>query len=197
MKVLHKNLLSHVAGGEADEVVYAYGGGDTGSDAFGGAWSGAGDYGWDDSGGGSVSMFVAPAFDANGVGSTSCVPMPPPPAPLATGLFGYSMSETLTLGGGLGGGIGASVAIEAIGGWSAIGTLGATAPALVAATGVGIGAAAAVGWTIGGAIYNNSETVQEWSQKAWGGVFQAIEDVTQGAADILDIDRKPHPVYHP
>ena len=197
MKVLEKNLLSQVAGGEADEVVYAYGGGDTGSDAFGGAWSGAGDYGWDDSGGGgggSASLIVAPAFDGNGVGSTSCVPMPPPPA---TGLFGYSMTETTTLYGGLGSGIGASVVVDSAGGLGAIGAMGAAGAGLGGLALVGLASSAMVGRDIGTAIYNNSETVQEWSQKAWGGVFQVIEDVTQGAADLLDIDRQPHPVYHP
>ena len=128
---------------------------------------------------------------------TACVAMPPPPAPLSTGLFGFSMGETLTAAGGLGGGVGASYAIQSIGGWSAVGALGTAAPALVAATGAGIVSALSVGWSVGGAIYNNSETVQDLSQKAWGGVFQVIENVKQGAANLLDIDREPQPVYHP
>jgi hypothetical protein len=209
MKVLQKTLLSKVAGGETEEVLYANaGGGDWGGGEFswegGGSdysWDSGGDYGWDDSGGGdfggSSAAIASPAFDNNGVGMTSCVPMPPPPAPLSTGLFGYSMTETLTLAGTLGGGVGASMVIESVGGWSTIGALGAAGVGLGTATLAGIGASALVGVDLGSAIYKNSETVQDLSQKAWGHVFQAVEDVTQGAAELLDFDRKPHFIYHP
>ena len=196
MKVLPKNLLVSVAGGEADEVVFAYSG-----DSSGGGEMWGSDFGWDDSGdgvfGGGGSAIVSSGFDSQGVGMTSCVAMPPPPPTVTSGLFGYSMTETVTLAGGLGGGVGASLAIESVGGWSAIGTLGAAAPALVAATGAGIAAAAITGWTAGGALYSHSETVQDLSQKAWGGVFQVIESVTQAGAEVLHIDRKSQPVYHP
>lgn len=213
MRVLQKALLASVAGGEADEVVWAYGGGDTGT--WDGNWGGESDYSWDggggdyggadfssadsgagDSGGGG-SAIAPPSFDGNGVGMTSCVPMPPPPPPLSTGLFGYSMTETMTLATSLGSGVVGSMAAESLGGWSAIGSLGAAGLAMGGAGIAGIAASGIIGRDIGSALYHNSDTVQEWSQKAWGGVFQIIEDITQGGAELLDIDRKPHPVYHP
>lgn len=196
MKVLPKNLLVSVAGGEADEVVFAYSG-----DSSGGGEMWGSDFGWDDSGdsvfGGGGSAIVSAGFDSQGVGMTSCVAMPPPPPPVPSGLFGYSMTETLTLAGALGGGAGASVVVESIGGWGAIGSLGAAGVGVSGGALAGLSSAVIVGYGIGGAIYNNSETVQEWSQKAWGGVFQVIESATQSAAETLHIDRKPHPVYHP
>lgn len=195
MEVLPKNLLGSVAGGEADEVVFAYSGDSSGGGALWGS-----DVGWDDAGGGDFggggSAIVGSGFDSGGIGMTSCVAMPPA-SPVPSGLFGYTMTETLTLAGSLGGGAGASMVVESIGGWEALGSLGAAGVGVGGGALAGLSAAAIVGYGIGGAIYNHSETVQEWSQKAWGGVFQVIESVTESAADALYIDRKPHPVYHP
>ena len=161
MKVLPKNLLVSVAGGEADEVVFAYSG-----DSSGGGEMWGSDFGWYDSGdsvfGGGGSAIVSAGFDSQGVGMTICVAMPPPPPPVPSGLFGYSMTETLTLAGGVGSGIGASLVAETMGGWSGVGALGAAGAGLTGAGVAGIAAAGMVGRDIGTALYNHSETVQEW-----------------------------------
>lgn len=88
-------------------------------------------------------------FDGNGVGPTSCVAMPPAGS---AGLFGLGLTETLAvgtgadaLGGALGGGQGASFAIEAAGGWAGLGTLEAGAVGVTSAAGIGLLGALAAG----------------------------------------------------
>jgi hypothetical protein len=203
MKVLPKNLLVSVAGGEADEVVFAYSG-----DSSGGGEMWGSDFGWDDSGdsvfGGGGSAIVSAGFDSQGVGMTSCVAMPPPPPPVADGLFGYTLSETLSggtaaggLAYGIGQGVGASLAIEAAGGLHGVGAMGAAATGVGSAMVLGFTASATAGYLAGTLLYHNSETVQDLSQAAVGGVLEVIETVKQAGAHVLGIERTPVPVYHP
>lgn len=211
MKVLQKTLLASVAGGEADEVVFAYSGGDTGT--WDGSWGGGGDYGWDSASdyawdgagggdyGGGASHIAAPSFDSNGVGLTSCVAMPPPPPPLATGLFGYSLTETITAGTaagglayGIGQGVGASLAIEAAGGLGGIGAMGAAATGVGSAVVVGLTASFATGYIGGTLLYHNSETVQNLSQAAVGGVVDAIDRVKHIGSHLFGRDADTEPV---
>ena len=206
MKVLQKTLLSQVAGGEADEVVFAvagggdWGGGDWGSGGDYG-WDSGGDYGWDGGGGFAVS---SPAFDNNGVGMTSCVPMPPPPAPLTDGLFGYTLTETVgilgaatTLTAGISGAVGASLTIDAAGGLSGLGALGGAATGITTAAGLGLLSSFGAGVLVGTMAYQNSETVRDVSQAAVGYAFEVVENFKQIGADVLGIERAPEPVYHP
>lgn len=200
MKVLQKNLLASVAGGETEEVSLSisgdggFGGGAWGADD----WGGAGGYGNSGLGGGILTLgpfgSSGGGFDSNGVGSSSCVSAASSPA---SGLFNFSMTETLTLAGGLSSGVGASIIAEAAGGWGSVGAMGTAGLGMYGAAGAGLVSAGLLGTSIGTALYHNSETVQDLSQKAWGDFFQVIEDVSQGTAELLHIDRKPHAVYHP
>jgi hypothetical protein len=116
----------------------------------------------------------------NGGGSTSGAPA----APASAGLFGYSFTETLAgiaagtaLAGGLGQGVGASVAIEAAGGLSG---LGAAASGVGGSIAIGLASAAIAGGLAGTLIYNNSETVRDGAAAVVEGVMNGIHSVSNG-----------------
>lgn len=96
---------------------------------------------------------------------------------------GASRAEVVATVGGLGGGFGASVAIEAAGSLAAMGT---TAIAAATAGALGLYAAWEAGKAIGGAVYENSETVQNLAQGAVGLGFKvasAASDFSQGIGE--------------
>jgi hypothetical protein len=195
MNVLEKSLLPEVVGGS----VYDSGTGamaDGGGGGYGGGYDGGSDFNWGFFG---DSFASAGGFDSNGVGANSCVP-----AASASGLFGYTFTETLAGAGavtglatGLGQGVGASLAIEAAGGWAGVGQMGSGAAGLIGSATLGLGSALIGGVVIGTVAYNNSETVRDLSQAAVGQVFEVIESFQQVGAAVFGIDRAPQPVYHP
>ena len=89
-----------------------------------------------------------------------------------------SRTELGALAAGLGGGVGASFAIEATGGFGAVGTMGTAAVGLLTAAGTGLAAAAGTGALIGDYAYHHSETVQEYSQAAVGYVVETARDIS-------------------
>lgn len=95
-----------------------------------------------------------------------------------SGTIDVSRTELGALAAGLGGGVGASLAIEAAGGFSAVGAMGAGAVGLLTAAGTGLAAAGAAGGLIGNYAYHNSETVQEYSQAAVGYVVETFRDLS-------------------
>jgi hypothetical protein len=190
MNVLEKSLLPEVVGGsvyDSGTSAMADGGGGGG---YGGGYDGGSDFNWGFFG---DSFASAGGFDGNGVGANSCVP-----AASASGLFGLTLTETLgasaglaALAGGIGGGMGASAAIEAAGGFSALGTMGGAASGVGTAMGLGVLAAATTGFVAGTLAYQNSETVRDVSQAVVGGVISVIEGATQGGVLIFGLDREP------
>lgn len=73
----------------------------------------------------------------------------------------------------IGGGAGASLVIEAAGGFSAVGTLGAAAIPTFSAGAAGLYASFEVGYAVGTALYQNSEMVQNGAQAVVGAVLGA------------------------
>jgi hypothetical protein len=196
MNVLEKSLLPEVVGGsvyDSGTGAMADGGGGGG---YGGGYGGGSDFNWGFFG---DSFASAGGFDSNGVGANSCVP-----AASASGLFGYTFTETLAGAGaltglatGLGQGVGASLAIEAAGGWAGVGGMGSSAAGLIGSATLGLVSAAAVGGLIGTIAYNGSETVRDLSQAAVGQAFEVIEAFKEVGATVFGIDRTHQPVYHP
>jgi hypothetical protein len=179
------------------------GGGGGGFDFGGGGWgfdsfSGGGGGGFDSWGGGdnfgSVSVggfnLGLGSFDLGGVASDVGGSAYTPAVP--NGLFNMSIAENLgvlTAAGavlnGLGQGWGASAAIQAAGGFSQLGTLGAAATGVGGAALYGIGSAAAVGAGVGTLIYHYSpDWAQTIMQDAVGGTVEAIKSIPEGLAEI-------------
>lgn len=206
MQQLNKTLLVQVAGGVAqaaaagstignatDDMIEVVGLGDSGGGWEGNSGSAMGDY----SSGNDVLAGVGagPAvgnFDANGVGPTSCVVLMPPAAPVAQGLFGMTLTETLgagtgalAIGGAIGGAVVASSVVETAGGWGAVGTLGASGVGLGTAAGAGVLASGAAGYAVGTALYNSSETVQEVSQAVVGRVVEVAPEIPGAVGGAL------------
>jgi hypothetical protein len=212
MKTIRKTLLAQITGGVA-----AVSGGGGGGGAIWDGWGGYDGGGYDNfdigfggygdgdifgAGGssndgsgslsvdfGTVQANVGGGFDSNGVGGNSCVPAPNAPA---SGLFGYSFTETVAgatavtgLVAGIGQGVGASLAIEAAGGLSGVGQMGAGAAGLIGSAGLGLGSAFMTGEVVGTVLYNSSETVQDASQAIVGGIIENGPSVLESAASWL------------
>jgi hypothetical protein len=104
------------------------------------------------------------------------------PAIAPNGLFGMSIAENLGVATGIGAiltglgqGWGASAAIEAAGGFSQLGTLGAAATSVGGAAFFGVGSAVVTGGAIGTLIYNYSpDWVQGIMQDAVGHTVETI-----------------------
>jgi hypothetical protein len=166
MKELTKQEMDVYTGGDPGMVLV--GGGGAGGGGFGSAGIGGFNLGFGDFNLGSI------ASDLGGPSYT--------PATLPNGLFGMSIAETLgvgtgilALGSGIGQGVGASLAIEAAGGWSAIGGMGPAATGLVGSAAVGLLSSAAVGAGVGTLIYNYSpDWAQTIMQDAVGHTVEAI-----------------------
>jgi len=92
------------------------------------------------------------------------------------GSIDVSRAEIGTLAAAIGGGVGASLAIETAGGWGAIGAMGSGAAGLMAAGVAGVAAAGSAGYLAGDYLYHHSEFVQEWSQAAVGAVVETINE---------------------
>jgi hypothetical protein len=201
MKKLDRAMLACIAGGEADEVVYAISGdgGYGGEYGSGGYESSYGDGGYaseyasgnyesnygDGGYGGGVSASVG-GFDGNGVGPTSCLPAPPPPPPLTEGLFGFTFMETATaataatlLAGGIGQGVGASLAIEGAGGLAGVASMGAGAAGLMGSAAIGLMSSVIIGGGVGYISYQNSETVRTVADGVGAGFVDGIVDITK------------------
>jgi hypothetical protein len=188
MKELTRQELDVYTGGDPGMVLAGGGwlGGGAGTGGFGSVGIGGFNLGFGDFDLGSVAHDVGGAAYA--------------PAIAPNGLFGMSVAETLgmgtgilAIGGGLGQGIGASLAIEAAGGWSAIGGMGTAAAGLVGNAGLGVASALIVGLGIGTLAYNNSELVRDGAQFAVGAVLTAIEDIGNAVAPIETwINSLPH-----
>ncbi|WP_426176064.1 hypothetical protein [Massilia sp. TWR1-2-2] len=175
-----------------------YTSGDPGMVLAGGGWSGGGAGGFGSVGNGGFNLGLG-SFDFGSIGSDIGGPAyTPTMAP--NGLFGMSIAETLgvgtgilAIGGGLGQGIGASLAIEAAGGWGAIGGMGAAAGGLVGSVALGLLSAAAVGGGIGMLAYHNSELLRDGAQYVVGAVLTAIEDIGNAIVPIENwINSLPH-----
>lgn len=186
MKQIQQAGLSQIAGGvtvllqESDAV--------SGVDNT--AWGGGGDggFGGDMLGAGGSSNN---GYDSNGVGPTNCVPAPAA-APLAPGLFGYTLTETLggasALAGlavGVGQGVGASMAIETAGGLAGVGAMESGAASLMGSAGLGLASAFATGYTAGTLAYNGSDTVQDVSQAIVGRVTEVAPDIPAAIGTAL------------
>lgn len=199
MKKLDRAMLACIAGGEADEVVYAISGdgGYGGEYGSGGYESSYGDGGYaseyasgsyesnygDGGYGGGVSASVG-GFDGNGVGPTSCLPAPAPPP--AAGLFGFTLMETIAgvgtatmLAGGIGQGIGASMAINAAGGLGAVGGMGASAAGLMGSATLGLASSVFAGAAVGYVAYQNSETVRTVADGMGAGFVDGVVEITK------------------
>lgn len=183
MKELSREQCSQIAGGDPGMVL-----------AGGGAFGGGGN----SFGSGGIN-FGASGFD--GIGPLSCRPAP---STASDGWFGLSFTETLgavaagtAIARGLGQGYGASLAIEAAGGFSAIGELGAAAAGLGGSAALGLGSAFALGIGVGTVAYHQSDTLQDVAQSVVGGVMLGIEGIKQVGASIFGIDRVPQQVYMP
>lgn len=85
---------------------------------------------------------------------------------------GMSRLEVGAIAAGIGGGVGASYAIEAAGGLAA---MGAAAVGVGAAAGTGILSAGYAGYAVGGWLYDHSETLQNVSQAAVGVVIEYFQ----------------------
>lgn len=180
MKKLDKAVLAHIAGGEADEVVYAI----SGDGGYGGEYGGGYDGSYGDGGYGGGGYASLGGFDANGIGPTSCLPAPAPPP--AAGLFGFSLMETIgaatvttLLAGGIGQGIGASLAIDAAGGFAAVGNMGASAAGLMGSATLGLASSVIVGVSVGYIAYQNSETVRNGVDGIGAGFVDGIVEITR------------------
>jgi hypothetical protein len=178
MNVLEKSLLPEVVGGS----VYDSGTSTMADGGGGGGYGGGSDFNWGFFG---DSFASAGGFDGNGVGANSCVAAP------SSGLFGYTFTETLAGAGaaaglatglatGIGQGIGASAAIEAAGGFGALGTMGAGAVGVGSAMVVGAGSALIVGGLIGTAAYHGSEPVRYVAI----GAVSAVMEIGEALHDI-------------
>lgn len=86
---------------------------------------------------------------------------------------GMSRLEIGATAAGIGGGVGASYAIEAAGGLAA---MGSAAIGAGAAAGTGILSAGYAGYALGGWVYDHSETVQNVSQAAVGMVMEYFQN---------------------
>ncbi len=182
MKELSGEQCSQIAGGDPGMVL-------AGGGAFGGGGSSFGSGGIN-FGSGSVGGF-------DGIGLLSCAPAP---SVAANGWFGLSVAETMGVGtgilglaGGIGQGYGASLAIEAAGGLSAVGEMGAASAGLMGSAALGLGSSFIAGYGVGTLLYNNSELVRDGAQWAVGAVLTAIDDIGDAVAPIENwINSLPH-----
>ena len=172
MKELTRDQCGQIAGGDPGMALAGAPGGGAGGGGFGSVGVGGFNLGYGGFDLGSV---------ASNIGGAAYTPgMPGMP----NGWFGLSVAETIGVGTGflglatgIGQGIGASIAIEAAGGVSAVGGMGAASAGLLGSAALGLGSAFVVGYGIGTLAYNNIEFVRDGAQWGVGAVVTGIDEI--------------------